>query len=133
MLGEQIGELKGKRTARRVLSTDGGFKVEVSFESVGKLLGSDASEFATYCSAPRPDGTLYGEGQGVVMTKDGDMLTWKGQGIGRFTGVGAVSFRGAVYFSTASPKFARLNSVASIFEHDVDADGSTHSKLWEWK
>ena len=32
MLGEQIGELRGKRTARRVLSTDGGFKVEVSFE-----------------------------------------------------------------------------------------------------
>ena len=34
MLGEQIGEERGKRTARRVLSTDGGgFKVEVSFES----------------------------------------------------------------------------------------------------
>ncbi len=133
MLGEQVGELRGKRTGRRVLSEGISFKVEVSFESTGKLLGSDASEFATYWSVPRPDGTLYGEGQGIVMTKDGDMLTWKGQGIGRFTGGGAVSFRGAIYFSTASPKFARLNSVASIYEHDVDADGNTHSKMWEWK
>ena len=40
MLGEQIAESHGKRTGRRVLSTEGGsFKVEVSFESTGKLLG----------------------------------------------------------------------------------------------
>ena len=30
MLGEQIYESRGKRTARRVVSVDGGFKVEVS-------------------------------------------------------------------------------------------------------
>ena len=39
MLGEQIGESRGKRSGRRVLSVDGGFKVEVSFESNGKVLG----------------------------------------------------------------------------------------------
>ena len=133
MLGEQIGELRGKRTARRVLSTNGGFKVEVSFEDSGKLLGSDVNNIGTYSAAPRPDGSLYGEGQGVVQTKDGELATWKGQGVGRFVGGGAVSYRGAVYYSTASAKLARLNTVAAIFEYEVDTNGNTSTKLWEWR
>ena len=133
MLGEQIAELRGKRTARRVLSTDGGFKVEVSFEDSGKLLGHDVNNIGTYWSAPRPDGSLYGEGQGVVLTQDGDMATWKGQGVGRFAGGGAVAYRGAVYYSTSSAKLARLNTVAAIFEYEVDTHGNTHTKSWEWK
>ena len=44
-----------------------------------------------------------------------------------------VSYRGAVYYSTAVPKLAPLNSVAAVFEFDVDAEGNTRSKLWEWK
>jgi hypothetical protein len=133
MLGELIGESQGKRTGRRVLSVDGGFKVEVAFESIGKVLGIDVNEIGTYWSASRPDGSLYGEGQGVVITHDGEAATWKGQGVGRFVGGGAVSYRGAVYYSSASPKLARLNTVAAIFEFEVDASGNTQSKLWEWK
>jgi hypothetical protein len=133
MLGEQIGESHGKRTGRRALSADSGFKVEVSFEESGKMLGIEANGFGTYTSAPRPDGTLYGEGQGVVITKDGDMATWKGAGVGRFVGGGAVSYRGALYYSTTSPKLARLNSIVVVFEYEVDASGNTHTKSWEWK
>jgi hypothetical protein len=134
MLGEQIYEAHGKRTGRRVLSTDGdGFKVEVSFEATGKLLGFEAFEIGTYWSVSRPDGTLYGEGQGVVLTPDGGMATWKAGGIGKFVGGGAVSYRGAVYYTTATPKLARLNAVAGVFEYDVDVEGNTHTKLWEWK
>jgi len=112
---------------------DGGFKVEVAFESVGKLLGIDVNEIGTYWSASRPDGSLYGEGQGVIIGQDGSSATWKGQGVGQFVGGGAVSYRGAVYYSSASPKLAPLNSVAAVFEFEVDAEGNTHSKLWEWK
>jgi hypothetical protein len=46
---------------------------------------------------------------------------------------GGVGFRGAVYYETSSPKWSRLNSVAAIFEHEVDAEGNVHSDLWEWK
>ncbi len=133
MLGEQIGEFRGKRTGRKVLSVDGGFKVEVAFEDRGKLLGTDVNQIVTYWSAGRPDGSLYGEGQGLAITNDGEAVTWKGQGVGKFTGGGAVSYRGAVYYSTASPKLTRLNTVAAVFEFEVDAEGNTHSKLWEWK
>ena len=133
MLGEQISESRGKRSARRVVSTDGGFKVEVSFEDTGKMLGIDMTNIGTYLSASRPDGSLYGEGQGVVLTHDGGMATWKGAGVGKFLGGGAVSYRGALYYSTATPALARLNGIATVFEFEVDANGNTHSKLWEWK
>ncbi len=133
MLGEQIYEGRGKRTARRVVSVTGGFSAEVSFESAGKMLGVEVNEIGTYTSSSRPDGTLYGEGQGVILAQDGSSATWKGAGVGKFTGGGGVSYRGAVYYSTASPKLARLNSVAAVFEFEVDAEGNTHSKLWEWK
>ena len=134
MLGEQISEGHGKRTARRVLATEGGgFKVEVSFEETGKLLGFDISNIGTYWSSSRPDGSLYGEGQGVVLTPDGGMATWKGAGVGKFGEGGAVSYRGAIYYTTSDPKLARLNSCAAVFEFDVDPQGNTHSKNWEWK
>jgi hypothetical protein len=133
MLGEQIGEGRGKRTYRKVLSVDNGFKVEVAFESKGKLLGSEGMEIGTYWSESRPDGTLYGEGHGVFVGMDGSMATWKGAGVGKLSPTGSVSYRGAIYYNSASPKFARLNSVAAVFEFEVDAEGNTHSKMWEWK
>jgi hypothetical protein len=133
MLGELIGELRGNRTGRRVLSTTPAFRVEVSVELSGQLLGIEVNHVATYWSEVRPDGTLYGEGEGVDVTKDGDIATWKGQGVGKFVGGGAVSYRGALYYSTTSPKLARLNTVAAVFEYDVDANGNAHAKLWEWK
>jgi hypothetical protein len=133
MLGEQIGESHGKRTGRRVLSTDAGFKVEVSFEETGTILGVEGNNIGTYWAQPRPDGSLYGEGQGIVTGKGGEMATWKGQGVGTLKPDGAVSYRGAIYYSTASPKLVRLNTIAVIFEFEVDANGNTHTKSWEWK
>ena len=134
MLGEQIGEGSGKRSYRKVVSAEGSaFSVEVSFESTGKVLGIDAHEIGTYTSAPRADGSLYGEGHGVVLTAEGGVATWKGGGVGKILPTGAVSYRGAIYYSTAFAKWARLNSVAGVFEFEVDVAGNTHSKVWEWK
>jgi hypothetical protein len=132
MLGELLGETTGKRIGRRVLANEPP-SVEVSFEDSGKMLGIAATGFGTYTAVVRPDGTIIGEGAGVTTTKDGDMVSWKGSGLGKFMEHGAISYRGILYFRTASEKLARLNSVAGIFEYDVDAQGNTHSKIWEWK
>jgi hypothetical protein len=133
VLGELIGESKGKRTGRRVLSTSPGFRVEVSFEDSGKLLGQEFNGITTYSAGGRADGSLYGEGEGVFLLQNGENATLKGAGVGTVKAGGAVSYRGAVYFSTASAALARLNSVAAVFEFEVDASGNTHSKFWEWK
>jgi hypothetical protein len=132
MLGEKLGETKGKRIVRRVLSTNP-LSVEVSFEDAGDMLGVATTGFGTYTAQASPDGTLYGEGSGAMMTSDGEPITWKGSGRGRIAPGGAVSYRGILYFQTPSQKLARLNSVGGVFEYDVDAAGNTISKVWEWK
>ncbi len=134
MQGEKICESLGKVTSRRVLANPGGGpKMETSFEASGRLLGVEETETGTYWSVGRPDGSLYGEGQGIVMGKGGELATWVGQGVGTIKKDGGVSYRGAVYYQTSSPAWSRLNTVAAIFEFEVDTQGSSRSQLWEWK
>jgi len=133
MLGEQIGTGQGKRSARRVVEVEPALKVEVSFEDLTKMLGVDGMNIGTYTSSTRPDGTLDGEGRGVFATMDGQIATWKGIGTGQLKPGGAVSYRGCLTYNTTSPKLARLNSVAGVFEFEVDAAGNTQTKMWEWK
>ena len=133
MLGEQIGEETGKVVVRRVISVDGGTKVEVTVQGTGKLLGVETRNNITYWAGIRPDGSLYGEGQGLVVGKGGEQATWKGAGVGRLLEGGAVSYRGALYYHSDSPNFRRLNTVAVVFEYSADADGNTKNKIWEWR
>jgi hypothetical protein len=134
MLGDKIGDSTGKVTVRRVLPNPGGVpRVETSFEATSKVLGVAATETGTYSSGLRPDGSVYGEGQGILMGKQGEMATWVGQGVGTIGKDGTVRYRGAVYYQTATPAWSRLNTVAAVFEYEVDAQGNTRSELWEWK
>jgi hypothetical protein len=133
MLGDQIGEETGRVLVRRVLPADGRPKVEVSVQTTGKLLGIDTRSMVTYTATVRSDGSVYGEGQGIVMGKNGETATLKGAGAGRLLGGGAVSYRGALYFESESEKWKRLNTIAVVFEYEADADGNTSSKAWEWR
>ncbi len=132
MLGEQIGETKGKRLVRRVISIDPP-TAEVSFEDSGHMFGTPTTGMGTYTSVIRPDGSVFGHGQGITMTEDGDAITWTGTGIGKFGPGGAVSYRGMLFFQTASQKQARMNNLCGAFEYEVDPSGDTISKMWEWK
>jgi hypothetical protein len=107
--------------------------METSIQATGTLLGVNETDTGTYSAIVRADGTLYGEGQGVIMGKGGEMATWVGQGVGAIKKDGSVSYRGAVYHQTATPTWLRLNSVAAIFEYEVDTQGNCRSEIWEWK
>jgi hypothetical protein len=133
MLGEQISEGQGKRTGRRVVATDPHLKVEVSFEETTKLLGADGLNIGTYISYPKPGGSLHGEGEGVFASLDGEMAAWRAIGVGQFGPDGSVRYRGTLSFNTLSQKLIRLNSMAGMFEFDVDAQGNTRSKIWGGK
>ena len=86
MLGEQVGEEKGKTTSLRVLDVQPP-KMEISFSWEGKYRGVDGTVSATYWSVLRPDGVLFGEGQAMIMSRDGqEMVTSTGQGIGHLVG-----------------------------------------------
>ena len=135
MLGELIGEGRGKITGLRVLPSDGQApKLEVSFQGTGKILGYETTNLGTYESVLTPSGVFNGCGQGVIMTKDGDVATWTGTGVGKPTGKGmAASWRGSLQYQTASQRLAGLNKIVCVFEHEVDESGGTVDKLFEWK
>ncbi len=132
MLGELIGENSGKRLVRRMLEATPP-TVEVTFEDTGKYFGVSAKGFGTYQSVIRPDGSIYGEGQGLITTAEGDAATWKGAGQGKFGPNGAVSYRGILFFQMATGKLARFTACPAVFEYEVDSEGKTQTKLWEWK
>lgn len=108
-------------------------KVEVSFEDTGTMLGVANNGLGTYSSEARADGSLYGEGQGAMITGEGEAITWRGSGSGKILPGGSLSYRGILHFRTASQKLARLNNACGVFEYEVDAAGNTTSKIWEWK
>jgi len=134
MLGDRFGEDVGKVTSQRVLpALNGAPRMEVSFQATGSVYGVGINETGTYVETARPDGSLHGEGQGVLMGQGGEMATWTGQGVGSMKKDGSISYRGACFYQSASPAWARLNSIAGIFEYEVDAQGNTRGQLWEWR
>ncbi|HZI72273.1 MAG TPA: hypothetical protein VFD60_14040 [Nitrososphaeraceae archaeon] len=144
MLGDLIYEHKGKVIGQRVLgnASEKGEavvlpKVETTFSADAKLKGTiDITDTGTYLSIIRPGGILHGEGQGLYMAKDGtgETATWTGQGVGRLTEGGRVSYRGSLFFrANSTGKLSFLNNVVTVFEYEVDESGNTTAKMWEWK
>ena len=131
MLGEMIGELNGKITGNRVLSVECCPKIESSFQDKGTILGIDVTDMGTFWSIFKEDGGLYGEGQGILFTGEGGIVTWTAHGVGKMKGK-AIEWRGSVFFNTSSEKLARLNSTMGVFEYGIDEEGNTQEKLWEW-
>jgi hypothetical protein len=132
MLGDLVYEGKGKTIGVRMLD-DKGTK-EITSQEEGSVLGIPCTLMVTFVCTHRPDGTEYSEGKGVVYTKDGDsasinvccVLVPKGM-------PPSGSIRGATFFSTQSPKLARLNKIATVFEAEMKEDMSYTVKDWEWK
>jgi hypothetical protein len=130
-----IGESQGKIIGTRVLPCEGQNPVlEVSFQAAGKMLGVEATDLGTYQSVLTPAGVFRGKGQGISMTKDGDTLTWTGEGVGTPKGKGqAASWRGSLFYQTTSQRYAQFNKITVLFEFEVDEQGNTRAKIWEWK
>jgi hypothetical protein len=133
VLGEKLGEEQGKVTGRRVLPGDGRYvKMEVTIETQATILGVGAMNLGTYEVYERIPGQLYGEGQGVLMTADGEGAIWNGAGVGRVDGDGTMTIAAAISFQTSSRKLDRLNKVLVLVEHSTDMAGNARSTLHEW-
>lgn len=136
MLGEKLGEEQGKVTGQRMLP-GGDFryvKMEVSFQASGKTLGAETTNTGTYTVFERIPGQLYGEGQGILMTKEGEGAIWNGHGIGKMTGKGmAMRFRFSVAYQAGAGKLSKLNEALVIGEHEIDENGNARTTSWEWK
>jgi hypothetical protein len=105
VLGEYLGELKGKITSRRVPDVRNGPNLEVNVTREGKLKGAETTELLTYSTTRNSDGSWYGHGEGVIMMKDGsDAATFTGAGIGHFTGPAKLKYAGSMFFGLSKGK-----------------------------
>jgi hypothetical protein len=137
MLGELLFESKGKITGQRVLSVKNGIpKLEISITGTGIFTGSlEVTTSWTYWTIQRPDGTSYSEGQGIIMTKDGnEVATATGRGEGKMTDSGKMRYVSALFYETYSKnKLSFLNHLIGVNEYEVDVSGNYEHRLWEWK
>ncbi len=129
MLGEVIAEQSGKLTSRRVLA-DG--KWEVTNEGTGKLLGIDVSVVVTLTNQARPDGSIFSEGNGMALSKEGDVVQFKASAVGWPSPGGGAKVRGTFFPWTASKKLSRLNGLVGVVEIEADANQNYKLKGWEW-
>ena len=133
MLGDFIGELKGKITGQRVLSVDGP-RMETSISASGNLRGVQVTETLTYVATQTSKGVLHGIGNGLIMSTEGELITYAGEGISKFESSGTLNWRGAIFFTTESTgKLGSLNNLVGVFEAQVDAEGNFSDRTWEWK
>ena len=133
MLGELIGETTGKMSGQRVIDLEGP-TIETNVSSMGTLKGVQVTETLTYVAGPTSKGIIHGIGKGVINTKDGQIATFTGEGIGRFDSTGVLKWRGALFFHTNSEGSLQfLDNMVGVFESDVDTNGNFTDKIWEWK
>src|SRR5262245_3837071 len=115
MLGEQIAELKGKTTGQRVLDADGP-TIETAASVSGNFRGTDVTEILTFVGTPRGTGVMHALGRGIIMTKDGEMAMYTGEGVGRIADRGEVNWRGSIFYRTSSTgKLAFLDNLVGLF------------------
>jgi hypothetical protein len=136
-LGDQIGQASGRVTGTRVitpLGTQQQAQIEVSFQGSGTLLGQNITDIGTYWQTLKAGGVLYGEGDVLYITGDGQSAHWRGFGVGRPTGAfPAGHFAVCGSFETDSPALGRLNEIATVTEYDVDQEGNYRYTFSEWR
>jgi hypothetical protein len=136
MLGDKIGEERGKVTSRRALKSGDPhyLKLEISFESQATIYGIQCMSIGTYEVYERISGQLYGVGQGMIRTQDGEGAIWNGHGVGTPAPDGGVKFAASAAFQAGPQgKLARLNHVLVLVQHIASGDGSVKSTYTEWK
>ena len=133
-IGNLIYENKGEITSQTVLE---GPTVQTSFSSNGTILNGinsiDVTEIGTYTTTPRANSIFYGEGQGVITSKNNEIVTWTSQEIGTITPEKKIKFNGSIFFRALSPigNLAFLDNKMGIFTFEVDASKNTLTKVWD--
>jgi hypothetical protein len=132
MLGDLILEHTGKVTSNRVLDAEKP-KMENSVVTSGKAKGVDITIIFTYWNIKCGDGLSYGEGQGVISTKNGgEVASVTEYGVGKSHGLKTM-WRGSAFYRTSSNKLSFLHGIVGVFETEVDVSGNVIEKVWEWK
>ena len=133
-LGELVLDDTGQITGTRVLSTDTtGTTLELNLQLTGTIRGVAHTTMWTYTTVTRPDGSIYGQGTGVLTTVNGDVVHLIGHGSGKANPGSSVRFLTMLHAHGATGQNTDLNNIGLVGEYEVTVDGTATNKCWEWK
>ena len=139
-LGNPFFVEQGRIIGQRVLAVTPQPQLESSFMANATINnGNDtvinAINTGTSVSTLNADGTFRGEGQGILRTRGGDLATWTNQVVGNLTPEGTIITRGVGFWSTPSTtgELAFMNGMITVFEVQIDREGSLSAREWEWR
>jgi hypothetical protein len=137
-LGEPFYVEQTKSTGIRVLDVTHGPKIEVSFAGNGTINGTmNVIDIGTIWTIPinASENTLYSEGQGVLTSQQGEMVTYTQQATGEITPEGRVIFQGAMFYKALSPtgQLGSLNNQMGIYNYESDLAGNAVRQVWVWR
>lgn len=138
-LGDPFYVEQTKATGIRVLDVTHGPKIEVSFAGNGTINGTmNVMDIGTIWTIPTnaSENELYSQGQGVLTTQQGEMVTYTQQATGEITPEGKVVFQGAMFFKALSPtgQLASLNNQMGVYNYESDLAGNAAVRqVWAWR
>jgi hypothetical protein len=137
-IGDLILESSDISAGIRVLEIGGdtGPKVEVSYVGNATIRGViNATNMGTVWSVTTPDGTIYGEGKGILTSKaTGEMATYTFQSVGQYGSDGKLRNHGSIFFNTntsSSGQLSFLNNMVGVYADEIDSAGNAITKVWE--
>lgn len=100
-------------------------KIESTFVANSTILGKISShDLGTYQTTLYPNGSVHGEGNGIITTADGEMVTQTAEGIGNTNPAGDVRFEGSLIYHTSSIReLSNFNNIIGFFVYEVTQEG----------
>jgi hypothetical protein len=121
-LGEPIYTENGKITGPYTYTANG------TLANIGNVTNN-----GFIMTTPIGKDLLYGQGQGILSTKNGETATYTFQFIGSLSPDGQLP-HGSWYIHTNSTgKMASLNNIVGITQSEIHQGGQFLTKVWEWK
>jgi hypothetical protein len=138
--GQLIYEGQGKIVSQRVVppdTSDGTYKIEVSYSGVGSFNGLNVTEMWTFVNTYKPNGVIQGVGQGAISTKDHTEIasaTGYGRGYIKEGGNNIVFPTVQLYSTDSTGKLAFLKTFIGVNKWKVDNNLNSYTyRMWELK
>lgn len=82
---------------------------------------------------PLSNELVYGQGQGVLQSKDGEEATYTFQFIGSLKEGGQLPHGSWFIYTNSTGKMAFLNNMVGITHSEIGQDSTFSTKVWKWK
>jgi hypothetical protein len=137
-IGNLRYEERGRVTSQRVIDGNGP-AVENSYSAAGTLRANGAARdripvtnIGTIKVFFRSGGVTYGEGQGVMTSRNGEIATWISQGIGQADQAGNIVVIGSAILGPSSTgSLAFLNNMVLVYKQVVDQTNNVSTRAWQ--